>query len=111
MNIEQAKRVPLPVILHILGLTQTQQQNTNETDVITYVCRHLESTGESATEADAARWITNMTGQAPRIVPVVEMETSELNKRLYIDGIEPITNPVLINHIESQGVPLSIAQL
>ncbi|MGN8037818.1 hypothetical protein ACTJJ0_22190 [Chitinophaga sp. 22321] len=110
MNIEQAKRVPLPVILHILGLTQTQLKNTDETDVITYVCRHLESTGENATEADAVRWIIHMTGQAPRIAPVVEVEAPELNKRQYIDGIEPITNPLLINHIESKGIPLNIAQ-
>ncbi|ASZ13268.1 hypothetical protein KTO58_07980 [Chitinophaga pendula] len=111
MNIEQAKRVPLRVILNILGLKATQPKNAEESDVITYVCRYLENRGESSTEADAVRWITIMSRLAPEIRPVVEpIPVTLQEKSLFVDGIKPISNPILIHHLENQGIPLSVAK-
>lgn len=113
MNIERAKRVPLPTILNILGLTETQLKNIEDTDVITSVCRYLESCGENAMEADAGRWIMFMTGQAPRIAPVAGVIPPETDHRLYVDGITPIRprkNVGLIQHLENQSIPLNIGK-
>ncbi|GAA3913575.1 hypothetical protein GO495_17580 [Chitinophaga oryziterrae] len=111
MNIEQAKRVPLSVILNILGLKQKHPKNAIKGESIPYVRKYLAERGEGSAEADAVRWITIMTALAPKITPVIESirATSE-EKAQFVDGIKPICNPVLIGHLENQGIPLSVAQ-
>jgi hypothetical protein len=140
MNIEQAKSIPLAQILDILGCRPVQVKNNeawyrfrNEKtasfkvniprnvwydhgvgrggDSIALVQYHLELSGENFSVSDALRWLKNMTGQAPRIMPVIQSEEQEPEQRKqFIDGISTIRHPLLIEYIEKRGIPLPIAQ-
>lgn len=111
MNIEQAKRVPLAVILNILGIKQKQPKNLVEGESIPYVRKYLAERGEGCSESDAVRWIKIMTGLAPKIEPIIEADViTPEEKACFVEGIELITNPVLIHHLEKQGIPLCVAE-
>lgn len=80
-------------------------------DTISLVRFHLEDSGESCTVSDALRWLTNMTGQAPRIMPVVPQEDDKPETPThFIDHIQSIKHPLLIEYVEKRGIPLSVAQ-
>jgi hypothetical protein len=140
MNIEQAKSIPLAQILDILGCQPTQQKNNeawycfrNEKtasfkvniprnvwydhgvgrggDAISLVRYHLELSGESFTVSDALRWLTNMTGQAPKIMPVIEPEEVKAEPpKYFIEDKSAIKHELLIEYLEKRGIPLSVAQ-
>lgn len=142
MNIEQAKSIPLAQILDILGCKPTQEKN-NEAwycfrdektasfkvnitrnvwydhgvgrggDAISLVRYHLELSGENSTVSDALRWLTNMTGQAPKIMPVVPQEEAKQEpepRKYFVQSFSAIKHDLLVEYLETRGIPLSIAQ-
>lgn len=110
MNIIRAKRNMLDKILERLGITRQHLKRGPSKELIAAVCNYLANAGESATEADARRWIKNMAGQAPRvaaIVPAVEITDEE--KSRFVERIQEIQNPLLISHLEGLGINETLA--
>lgn len=80
-------------------------------DGINLIREHLEVSGVGSSISDALRWLENMTGQAPRIMPVTpQEEVAKQPSTLFIDGISTIKHELLVEYLEKRGIPLAIAQ-
>jgi hypothetical protein len=142
MNIEQAKRIPLPEILDKIGYqpenikrheqwylsplrnehTASFKVNTYDNvwydfgegaggDNIAFVCAYLKSRNEDHTVSDALRWLGNMAGLGPIIAPVKTRECKKSDPKLVLKNVQEIGNDLLIEYVESRGIPIWIARL
>jgi len=140
MNIEQANKIPLADILEKIGPagkklgqelvysspfrdenTPSFHVNPNKNlwfdfgagqggSVVSFVCAYLKSQGVGHAPSDALRWIRNMTGYYPRLVPVIEKnKLPEKDTKLFIAHIGAVQHPALFEYLKSRGIPLRLA--
>ena len=77
-------------------------------DILNFVSEYLKYHKEHYTTKDALRWIEIMSGNAPRIKPILK-EHKENEKSLVIKEVEPLTHPALFNYLGKRGIDLHIA--
>ncbi|WP_138477117.1 toprim domain-containing protein [Dyadobacter bucti] len=81
--------------------------------LIKFASTYLERLGENHTNADAVRWLTNLSGSFPDCQifdPVRERNAEKKDSALVLKSNRPITHLGLIRYLEKRGIPLSLAK-
>ena len=79
-------------------------------DLVEFVCCYLKSKNESATIADALRWLRNMSGQVPKIKSLPDEDHKNEKPVLCFKSAGEIEHVALIRYLEKRGIPLSVAK-
>lgn len=79
-------------------------------DIIRFATTYLERQGESFTVSDALRWIGNLSGDIPRIVPVETYDDVQHEPKLKFLSKKEIEHPALEKYLESRGIRVDVAK-
>lgn len=72
------------------------------------VCHYLEFCNEGYAITDALRWLRNMTGHMPMIMPVKAVDEPKANNsKLILKDKQMLKHPALVQYLKKRGIPLS----
>ncbi|MBE7172488.1 MAG: toprim domain-containing protein [Williamsia sp.] len=141
MNIEQARMIPLALILEKIGYSPIQVKPHRSIylsplraertpsfhvhnlknlwydhgtgrggSVIGFACAYLESQREACLVPDALRWLKNMTGSVPNLIPSRTVDCTKEEAKLILRDKKKIEHPALMQYLDKRGIPLKIGQ-
>lgn len=117
MNIEQAKRIPMTLILEKIkeiikegnfNNTEFQYECSDPNDTLKFVSAYLKWCGNSCTENDAIRWINNMF--VDNSDTFYHPEISEKLCSLRLKKVSELKHLGLLNYIKSKCIRVDVAK-
>lgn len=80
-------------------------------DVLSFVSKFLETTGENATIVDVLRWLRNMEGSF-QFQPIERLpkEKEQASESWKVQSSDPISHPALVQYLQSRGIELTLAK-
>jgi Toprim-like/CHC2 zinc finger len=78
-------------------------------DIIDFACTYLEKQNAEFTVSDGLRFLSNMSGNAPKITPVNTHTDIDCDSKLSIVNIKKLKHPALEHYLEKRGIAPVIA--
>jgi hypothetical protein len=80
-------------------------------DVVSLVCNYLGSQKQSHSVSDALKWIENNIGRESgfKRIDADEEIDNDRSSKLSITSVRPVKRRVLIDYLESRGIPITVA--